>query len=378
MSRSREIDGEKFLGINLSLCESFSHLDIWDKPTKRVCDFLSTSDANERMIFAEDLIKHYWELYGKGNYSEHIKKLIDIESGIKKFKKSHRDHITHSAYVFLLGIFLYSSDESIQKSIKKKCENLPLNGSNEKKFLFMWNIISTFHDIGYPFDSFSKEMNSYMEMINKPGKNIVGYKENSFNIEFNNVAKLLNGENSFHFMNEIQKSNDGNGKFLDLEDYFKYKNCQGKIDHGILSSLILLKITDILYQEQNWSREYFEQVFPEIGLAIASHNIKWKDLKDFREDNNISNEDLPKITLKDFPFCYLLILADTLQEWDRPSLARPVLPSTGVSIDYKETEEKFIVKFALSDKRVEEIKEELKDKISTSDGKIFPSIAAAL
>jgi len=366
------------LGINLSLCESFSGFNDWNKPTKQVCDFLSTSDANERKTFAEDLIKHYWEFYGKGNYSKYIKKLIDIELGIRKFNKDHRDHITHSAYVFLLGIDLYCSDKSIRESIKKKCNKLPLNSSNEKNFLFMWNIISTFHDIGYPFDSFSKEMNLYMGMINESGKNVDCFKENSFKIEFDNVAELLNGENSFHVMNELQKSNDKNGKCLDLENYFKYQNSKGKIDHGILSSLILLKITDILYQKQQWDRELYEKVFPEIGLAIASHNIKWKDLKDYSKDKEISNENLPEITLKDFPFCYLLILADTLQEWDRPSLGRPVLPSTGVSIDYDENEEKFEVKFALSDEMVGEIKKELNDKISISDGKDLPSIEAAL
>lgn len=378
LSRSTEIGGKKFLGINLLLCESFSGLQLWNKPNKQVCDFLSATDINERRIFAEDLINHYWDLYGKQNYGEYIKKLIDIETGITKFNKSHRDHITHSAYVFLLGIYLYLSDESIKESIQNKCDELPLEGSNEKKFIFMWNIISTFHDIGYPFDSFSKEMNLYMNMINESGQNIDGYKENSFKIEFSNIAELSDGENSFHVMNEQQKSNNVNRKYLNLEDYFKYKNCKGKIDHGILSSIILLKITDILYQEQDWSRDLFKRVFPEIGLAIALHNIKWKDLNGYCGDNNILKEDLPEITLKDFPFCYLLILADTLQEWDRPSLAKPVLPSTGVSIDYNENDEKFEVKFALSDERVEEIKEELNDKISISDGKQLPSINVAL
>jgi len=379
LSQSEKISGKEFVGINLSLYksfESFRDMDIWSKPTKQVCDFLAASEANDRRIFAENLIKHYWDDYGKQEaYAEFFKKMIAIEQGTKKFKKSHRDHITHSAYVFLLGIYLYSFDEDIQEAIEQKCVKLP---NILDKFLFMWSIISTFHDIGYPFDIFSKEMKQYLDMINESGKEVIDYEKTSFKLEFNNIDSLLYGKNSFDLMNELQKSNDSNHNFLNLNDYFNYKLEKGLMDHGVLSALILLKITDVLYEDkkEQWPREDFENFFPEIALAIALHNINWNE--DVVEGMEIPKDNLPEITLTNFPFCYLLILADTLQEWDRPSLAKPSIPSTGVSIDYNGNEEKFEVKFALSDKKVEDINKELNDKISESDDKELPSIKAAL
>lgn len=136
-----------------------------------------------------------------------------------------------------------------------------------------------------------------------------------------------------------------------------------------------MKATDILYEVRHWSRDLFTKVFPEVALAIALHNVDWgyaiNKLK-------IREKDLPLITLRDFPFCYLLILADSLQEWDRPAIARRMLTSTGVLIVFNEIEKRFDVKFALSTGNSNRISTSLRTKLSAADGKHLPQISSVL
>ena len=70
-------------------------------------------------------------------------------------------------------------------------------------------------------------------------------------------------------------------------------------------------------------------------------------------------------------------MADTLQEWDRPVIARPIIPSTAISIDFDENDKIFKVKIALSPKYVDYMNEDLKTKISDYDEEKLPAISPA-
>lgn len=103
------------------------------------------------------------------------------------------------------------------------------------------------------------------------------------------------------------------------------------------------KVTDVLYSiNADWSKSFCKNIFFEIALSIALHNIDPEVI----DEMGLPKETLPEITLNDFPFCYLLILADNLQEWDRPAKVRPNLPPKKVSISYDHNEERFNVKYA--------------------------------
>lgn len=370
-----------FHGINLSLFDAYIDYYALSRGIHRsseneyVFEFLSTTDQKLRETFAEKLIKRYWEIYHKSEFYEYfIDELMKTELGVKLFNKFQRDHVVHSAYVFLLGLFLFMRDKRIQKSFKnydKYEENLEFFN----KILFMWNIISTFHDVGYPFESFSREMVSYISEVNKLGIETTNYKKSSFKILLNNLDILSDNQSSFDVMKQLQKRRDANNNYLDLKQYFEYKLERGMIDHGILSSLFLLKTTDALYNTRGGDRPFFTENFPEIALAISLHNIDWAEVTNKKGNQE---KDLPKITLRDFPFCYLLILADSLQEGDRPAIARPTIPSTGVSIIFDENKKRFNVKIALSTEEIKKINDRLHITISTDDGKTLPRISPAI
>lgn len=379
MQRHYETHSNKDFGINLALFRAYidSFPLISDRKGFRgqktliesTVNFLFEKDQTIREKNAELLIKEHWKIYQKKEYYLHfLEKLMKTELGIKIFDKFQRDHIVHSAYVFILGLFLYQTDNDIKRSFEDYNQydaDLEIN-----KFIFMWNIISTFHDVSYPFESFSREMFSYFKIIDQldPSKN-----ETSFKISFNNLETLSDGINSFDIMQKALRDVD-NTNYFNLKTYFDHNLKKGIIDHGILSALFLLKITDILYNERNWNKDFFREIFSEIALAIALHNIDWNMVM---VDLEIKKEFLPNITLKEFPFCYLLILADSLQEWDRPAIARPYIPPTGISISFNNVEKNFEVKVALSNEKVVEINDDLKMKISTSDNKKLPIISPA-
>lgn len=373
-------EDEKILKIDSNHINYVLLKDYWDSSNvlkgrnhynfEDVKNFLSV-EIEDKGELAERLIKEKWKTYGKEDYGHFFDKLLEIESGIKMFNESHRDHIIHSANVFLLGIYFFMEDRKIKEHFKEfnqSCLNI------ENLFVFMWSIISTFHDIGYPFQGFSKQMKDYMADINKLGAEMNNYRITSFEIVISDLDILSDGRSSFDILNQLQSKHDINDRFFNLERYFKFKLKNGSVDHGIISSLFLLKITDTLYFKKRWNKEFFDKVFPEIALAIALHNIEWPNVI---EEMKVKKKDLPEITLCDFPFCYLLTLADTLQEWDRPKEDDDdYLPSDGVSIVFDKVDERFIVEFALSKKRISEIEEELENKISTTDEKKLPRFPA--
>lgn len=237
-------EGKKFPGVNLALfnayIDSFGVLDMDERHIPNVVNFLSEKTFRRKEKYATKLIKGYWKSHQKKtHYAFFMDELMKTELGIKIFNDYQRDHVMHSAYVFLLGIFIFMEDNAIKESIESFNQSIrPYTYYiNSEMFIFMWNIISTFHDIGYPFESFSREMNSYLDKMDKFGVEVENYKVNSFEIIFKDLQRLSNGMNSFNYMNQMQCKHDKHNRFLNLEKYFNFQLKKGKIDHGIISSL---------------------------------------------------------------------------------------------------------------------------------------------
>ena len=94
---------------------------------------------------------------------------------------------------------------------------------------------------------------------------------------------------------------------------------KGRFDHGIISALIGLKVLYILYDtHRGWDRTDFDEDIVDACTAIFLHNLKSEDL------------DGQKIHFQRAPLAYLLKLADTLQDWERPKTGRPA----GLSAKY--------------------------------------------
>ena len=113
-------------------------------------------------IFLEMFISSY------GSTREMIEMLSEFETNASSLLMKHRDHYSHSVYVFLIGLAYYDSSESYREEYKKHYKDLlPLDNLTESDedlaahFLKYWGISALFHDIGYPFELSFEQVKSY-------------------------------------------------------------------------------------------------------------------------------------------------------------------------------------------------------------------------
>lgn len=117
--------------------------------------FLETGSKND----AFDVYCSYSGRFLRGDKMQELINFISsYENNASRLVQSHRDHYSHSAYVFILGLsFFYTSDklqkqfsemynQSFQEWLYSKRENI------NEKFLRLWGLTALFHDIGYQYE----------------------------------------------------------------------------------------------------------------------------------------------------------------------------------------------------------------------------------
>ncbi len=260
--------------------------------------FFNETDFENKVTIAENIIEKVMEKHSKGDMLPQISELVKIERGAKEFL-SHRDHVVHAMFTYLLGWYIIHT------------LNLSINPLS-------WKITGLFHDIGYPLEIGSRMDEKYIALTNE----IVG-KINSDTpplifkkqISIENIDRAYMGS-SFDLLDGIF---DDWG--IDVRSGTEYKTMteSGRIDHGIISSLLVLYIISALYRKNNprlfevelvgsrdWGTKcYREQILPACA-AIFLHNLS--------EDKFANN----KIDISKAPLAFLLKLTDEFQDWERP------------------------------------------------------------
>ena len=256
-----------------------------------------------------------FKLFGKGydNTQKLLEMLSDHEHHSGELLSKHRDHYSHSVYVFALGLAIYSNDKTYREAFGRFYGLKGASGA-AAKFLYLWGMTSLFHDIGYPFQLAHEQIKNYSEEIWGKGNPLNPY------VSFGNISAFTAIEDG-----TAKRLKDGlktSHKFTCLDELFAYglklrENYDEKavveklrkrvevqpkfMDHGYFSAVILAK--------QLLSRPDF--VFDEGRLdvltAILLHN----------SFNKFDAPDGHPIALDEHPLSYLLILCDELQNWDR-------------------------------------------------------------
>ena len=94
-----------------------------------------------------------------------IELLSEFEANGSGLLMKHRDHYSHSVYVFVLGLAIYESN-----AIYRAKYNAYYGFSEGKEheaachYLQYWGLTSLFHDIGYPFELPFEQVCSYFEV----------------------------------------------------------------------------------------------------------------------------------------------------------------------------------------------------------------------
>lgn len=296
--------------------------------------FIDSGSAEDAYLVYYCFLEIFMGHYGKSK--KMIELLSEFESNGSSLLLKHRDHYSHSVYVFTLGLAVYETNEGYRKAFKEYYEkkNKCVYSSAELSNLFLeyWGFASLFHDIGYPFELPFEQVMSYFE-----------------------VNKQNRGENTpfvaYHGMNRLTSfGDDEKTRFLELygrdfsstEQLFAYditnklgdaynfteaylfKVVTSKpvnpdsygyfMDHAVFSSVRLYReLVDSL------GAEGITPMHIDALTAILLHNSLYKFAISFYKDKEKKKAPL---NVELHPLAWLLMLCDELQCWDRTAYGR--------------------------------------------------------
>ena len=254
-----------------------------------------------------------FKLFGDGyeNTQKLLETLSDHEYHTGELLSKHRDHYSHSVYVFALGLAVYEYDLAFRREFLS-FYGLNDNSKSKTGFLKLWGMVALFHDIGYPFQLAHEQMKTYTQELWGGNNSANPY------VTFGNMDNFLSideeaGQNLLQSLGrDFTSINQLLSYGLNLrEGYDEAEMCsllskrvleQRKfMDHGYFSSVILAK--------QLFSVKNFKMSLENLDVltAILLHNSL----------NKYDVNDAHPIAVGEHPLAYLLMLCDELQDWDR-------------------------------------------------------------
>lgn len=292
-------------------------------------NFLTTGSSKD----AFDVYFCYIEMF-IGKYAaarRMIEMLSEFESNGSSLLMRHRDHYSHSVYVFALGLAVFETNTAFRETYMQF-----YNISDECKaahhFLKFWGLASLFHDIGYPFELPFEQVESYFDVSGKERKDCpyIMYRgldkfaeideitrnqlEEIYKETFENTNELF----AFDITEKLGKIYriDKTGLEVILKTKPTNPNCFGYfMDHAYFSATLLFRELSAV---KNDGKPYkFEKATIDALTAILLHNSLYKFSVAFYK----SKLNIPfKANLH--PLAYLLMLCDELQCWNRTSYGR--------------------------------------------------------
>ena len=131
----------------------------------------------------------YMEMFmGAGGRSQSIVELLsEFESNASSLVMSHRDHYSHSVYVFALGLAIFETNSWFRKVFSKAYGFRDKGEGRESAHAFLeyWGLAALFHDIGYPFEIPFEQVMSYYAVRKKEDRGSTVY------IAYRNVNPLI-------------------------------------------------------------------------------------------------------------------------------------------------------------------------------------------
>lgn len=293
----------------------------------------------------------YLEMY-VGDYQKTrrmIELLSEYEVNGGRLLMKHRDHYSHSVYVFSLGLAIFTSSSIFRDAYKHYYKDRKFNNDHEMAchFLKFWGMTALFHDIGYPFELPFEQVSSYFEVEgNKRNeKPYIAYK----------------GLDSFRKLDKSMQRNIGSLLGLDenhslpttdaLFAHILYEKLGKKYYFSEMEMLHFLEkkptepdqfgfFMDHAYFSAN---VLFKKLFCELKIlmekehldaltAILLHNSLYKFCIAYYKDPDCN---IP-FDMNLHPLAYMLMLCDELQCWDRTAYGRNTkneLHPMGIELD---------------------------------------------
>lgn len=315
-------------------------LELWKGIIIDAINFLRINDARERSFLNENeksTVEDTADVrelnaYGVEELYAYFKEFTNFESILYGSDEFYRDHVQHPLFVWLMGIHILTEcvehcsfrvsgvvDVEIDRSANiKYCKKDKVNRLKKQKVSSaeigaMWAIVALTHDLGYPLQKVDLINSQLQKMLEKFGR--VDFKPSEFSIGHQHSYLVKHLLTLLSSSIEFNKKTEGARKFSThvRPKYFtKYSKSWEVFDHGMISSLILLR-----------SLTYFLETDATVDDAKG---LEFEDARQFaiRAEmlHAIASHTTPKIYhILANNLAFILMLCDDLHEWNRPTMS---------------------------------------------------------
>ena len=265
---------------------------------------------------------------GVYNLKEYFKSFIEFERLLYGAEQFYRDHVFHILKVWLIGQYIIKHRVKSDFLIEINEDNLNLASSDLLKSdknggtLYageedaIWCLIALTHDLGYPLskvENINKSLKKMMEYYAKTGLEEFSFSFPQQNVFINDAilkyisSKIVNDEeNPDEFDTHIQ------AKF-----YLKFSRSFELFKHGLISCIVLAKNL-IYFLETNFDHN------PGANLGNKEEARQFVIRREILR--SIASHTCPEIYhIKPNSFSFLLLIADEIQSWGRPTFEDMIL-----------------------------------------------------
>ncbi len=293
--------------------------------------FLATGSAENAYPVYYCFLEIFLGYYGESKRM--IELLSEYEENGSSLLLKHRDHYSHSVYVFALGLAIYETNARYREAF---CRFYQLGEKTETEracfFLEFWGLTALFHDIGYPFELPFEQVLSYFEVDNQERGEGCPW------LAYHGLESLtaLDEEAAGHFQAMTGKRFESIGDLLAwdiaeklggaysfppeyLQDIVRDKPSEPErfgyyMDHAVFSALRLYRQLEKALRPENLTAAHID-----VLTAILLHNSIFKFSIAFYKDSKLRKAPLAASL---HPLAWMLMLCDELQCWDRVAYGR--------------------------------------------------------
>ncbi len=298
--------------------------------------FIDSGVAEDAYTIYYCYLEMFFGHYGKSK--KMVELLSEFESNGSSLLMKHRDHYSHSVYVFALGLAIYESNEAFRTKFKIFYGFDPSKDNKNEDcaaaccFLEYWGLTALFHDIGYPFELPFEQVLSYFEVDGEKrgaGSLFLAYHdmdaliwlsddarehfEKVYGRTFTTTEELL----AFGITEKL-------GAEYDFDEAYILKKIHDKpiapdtfgyfMDHAYFSAARLFHEIEGSLGVDGVNEKHIDAL-----TAILLHNSLFKFAISFYKSKTNSKGAL---NMEVHPLAYMLMLCDELQCWDRTAYGR--------------------------------------------------------
>ena len=294
--------------------------------------FIDSGVAEDAYAVYYCYLEIFFDRYG--NAKKMVELLSEYELNGSSLLMKHRDHYSHSVYVFALGLALYETNATYRNIFRNYYGiESPDESEAANQFLELWGLTSLFHDIGYPFELPFEQVLSYFEVNNQERDKIglyLSYRAVDSLTELDEDSRARWKKEygrDFSTMTELfafDLTRKMGVAYNFTEDYLlgvlnakptdpKQFGCY--MDHAFFSAVRLYAELARALKPQNLTARHVDAL-----TAILLHNSLYKFSIAFYKSGPDKRRE--PLRAEVHPLAWLLMLCDELQCWDRTAYGR--------------------------------------------------------